>query len=92
LRLHTLEIRREGRHTRVDALELRAGVDDEGVEGVENLLLVVEETLLVLLRRIRLQELIEGSGFRREFLHRLLAAADRESGVVLVVGNRQRWI
>jgi hypothetical protein len=50
---------------------------------------VREEAGLVLLPGIRLQDLVDGTRFRRERLHGRETAADREASWVVVIGKLQ---
>jgi hypothetical protein len=50
----------------VNARELLGGVFDEGPEGVEGFLLVVEEAVLVGLPSLRREDLVDRPGLRRE--------------------------
>jgi hypothetical protein len=71
------------------ALDLKPRLVDGDLNGVENLLLVREEAGLVLLPGIRLQDLVDGTRFRRERLRGRETAADREASWVVVIGKLQ---
>jgi hypothetical protein len=75
----------------IDALEVLLRVDDEGLEIPQDLLLVVGEALLRVLRHVDLEELVQGLGFRGEGLHCFGSAALYEASCVVVVGNLQNW-
>jgi hypothetical protein len=58
LGLDALQIGGEGCQTLIDALEMLLRVEDEGLEIPQDLLLVVGEALLRILRHIHLDELV----------------------------------
>jgi hypothetical protein len=72
-----------------DGLDLLTGVGDGDAHGVEDLLLVGEETSFVGLGRLCHEDLVEGTRFRRQGLHGRLLAASGVAGAVVVP---QIWI
>jgi hypothetical protein len=72
-----------------DVADLGRGVVDEDLDGASRLLPVGSQADLVLLTRIRHEELIERSRLRRQILHHLLTPPTSKTSRVTVGGEIQ---